>query len=301
VVLTGGIGGAKLVLGLSHVLPPDRLTAIVNTGDDFTHLGLRISPDMDTLLYTLAGLADPEKGWGRAHETWRFMAALRAVGGEDWFALGDADLALHVERTHRLAAGETLSAVGGRFAERLGVRISMPPMSDQYVTTCVSTDEGEMDFQHYFVRRRCEPKVLALRFAGAREARMSDGARAALESPELAAIIIAPSNPYLSVDPILAVPGMRQAIEHAGVPVVVVNPLPGGRAVKGPTAKIMAEFGLDRSAAGIAAHYRGLASVILLDHADAPVDLPHGFTDTIMRDLPDRIRVARAALALAGQ
>lgn len=300
VVLTGGIGGAKLVLGLSHVLPADRLTAIVNTGDDFVHLGLVISPDMDTLLYTLAGLADSEKGWGRANETWNFMAVLRAVGGEDWFALGDADLALHVERTWRLAAGETLSAVAARFAERLGVRMTMTPMSDQAVTTCVASDEGEMAFQQYFVRRRCEPKVQALRFAGALEARMSAGARAALESRDLAAIIIAPSNPYLSIDPILAVPGMRRAVQDAGVPVVVVNPLPGGRAVKGPTAKIMAELGLERSAASIAAHYRGLASAILLDHADAPVELAHAFTDTIMRDLPDRIRVARAALALAG-
>jgi LPPG:FO 2-phospho-L-lactate transferase len=301
VVLTGGIGGAKLVVGLSHILSPDRLTAIVNTGDDFTHLGLRISPDMDTLLYTLAGLADPEKGWGRAHESWNFMAALRAIGGEDWFALGDADLALHVERTHRLAAGETLSAVAARFAERLGVRIAMTPMSDQKVTTYVTTDEGEMDFQHYFVRRRCAPKVLALRFSGAQHAAMSNGARAALESSDLAAIIIAPSNPYLSIDPILAVSDMRQAIKDAGVPVVVVNPLPGGRAVKGPTAKIMAELDIDRSAAAIACHYKGLASAILLDHTDSPVELKHAFTDTIMLDLAGRIRVARAALALTGQ
>jgi LPPG:FO 2-phospho-L-lactate transferase len=300
VVLTGGIGGAKLVVGLSHVLPPHRLTAIVNTGDDFTHLGLRISPDMDTLLYTLAGLADPEKGWGRAHETWNFMAALHAVGGEDWFALGDADLALHVERTHRLAAGETLSAIAARFAERLGVRFTMAPMSDQPVTTCVDTDEGELEFQHYFVRRRCAPRLRAVRFASAQQATVSASARAALESHGLAAVIIAPSNPYLSIDPILAVPGMRHAIKVAGVPVVVVNPLPGGHAVKGPAAKIMAELGVDRSAAAIAAHYHGLATAILLDHADAAVGLAHAFTDTIMGDLPDRIRVARAALALAG-
>jgi LPPG:FO 2-phospho-L-lactate transferase len=243
VVLTGGIGGAKLVLGLSHVLPPERLTAIVNMGDDFTHLGLRISPDMDTLLYTPAGLSDPDNGWGRAQKNRNFMAALRAAGGKDWFALGDADLALHGERTHRLAAGETLSAVAARFAERLGVRITMTPMSDQCVTTCVATYEGEMDFQHYFVRRRCEPRVRALRFAGAQDAKMATAARAALEDRDLAASLIAPSNPYLSIDPILAVPGLRQAITDAGVPVVVVNPLPGGHAVKGPTTKIMAELG----------------------------------------------------------
>jgi LPPG:FO 2-phospho-L-lactate transferase len=301
VVLTGGIGGAKLVVGLSHLLPADQLTAIVNTGDDFTHLGLRISPDMDTLLYTLAGLADPEKGWGRVNETWNFMAALRAVGGADWFALGDADLALHVERTHRLAAGETLSTVSGRFAERLGVRIRMTPMTDQPVTTRLSTDEGELDFQAYFVSRRCQPKVRAIDYIGAADAQVSPGAREALQAPGLAAILIAPSNPWLSIAPILALPGMRQAIRNAGVPVVVVNPLPGGRAVKGPTAKIMAELGLELSAASIATFYDGLASAILLDDADAPLDRPHGFTNTIMHDLPDRIRVARAALELAAR
>jgi LPPG:FO 2-phospho-L-lactate transferase len=301
VVLTGGIGGAKLVVGLSQLLPASRLTAVVNTGDDFAHLGLRISPDLDTLLYTLAGLANPEQGWGRADETWNFMAALRAVGGEDWFALGDADLALHVERTHRLAGGETLSAVTARFAERLGVGIQMVPMSDQPVTTHLRTDEGEMDFQHYFVRRRCEPKVQAIWFDGAETAVMSPGAQRALQAPALTCIIIAPSNPWLSVDPILAVPGIRQAICDASVPVVLVNPLPGGLAVKGPTAKIMTELGLERSAASVAAHYRGIATAILLDNADAALDLRHAFTDTIMLDLNDRVRVAQAALELGSQ
>jgi LPPG:FO 2-phospho-L-lactate transferase len=190
--------------------------------------------------------------------------------------------------------------VTARFAERLGVGIAIVPMSDQPVTTRLRTSEGEMDFQNYFVRRRCDPKVEAIWFDGAPQASLSPGARRALQAPDLACIIIAPSNPWLSVDPILAVPGMRQALADASVPVVVVTPLPGGRAVKGPTAKIMSELGLELSADTIAAHYRGIARAMLLDHADAALDLPHGFTDTIMVDLDDRVRVARAALALAG-
>jgi LPPG:FO 2-phospho-L-lactate transferase len=300
-LITGGIGGAKLALGLAQIVPGDKLTAIVNTGDDFTHLGLAISPDIDTLTYTLAGLSDEEKGWGRRGETWNFMAALEAIGGETWFALGDGDLALHVERTRRIAAGETLSAVTADFAQRLGVSAAIVPMSDRPVTTRVATDEGEMDFQRYFVERHCAPRLLSLRFDGAASAHPAPAALAALADPALEAILIAPSNPWLSVDPLLAVPGMREAIRAAGVPVVAVTPVPGGRAVKGPTAKIMAELGLAVSAASIAAHYEGVIDGLLLDEADRGTVLPiaQDFTDTIMRDLNDRIRVARAALALA--
>lgn len=299
VVLTGGIGGAKLVLGLTHLVAPENLTAIVNTGDDSRHLGLHVSPDIDTLIYTLSGLADTDKGWGRAGETWGFMASLRAIGGEDWFNLGDHDLALHVERTRRLAAGERLSAITADFARKLGAGIGVVPMSDEPVATRVITDAGELAFQDYFVRRRCEPRVEAIRFAGAEAARPASGVVEALTAPDLEAILIAPSNPWLSVDPILSVPGMRDLLRAARAPVVVVTPLPGGRAVKGPTAKIMGELGLDLSIASIEAHYRGLADAFLLDAADPPIATPHAACDTIMISLEDRIRVARAALDLA--
>jgi len=301
VVLTGGIGGAKLVLGLQQITPPEDLVAIVNTGDDFDHLGLRVSPDIDTLLYTLCGLADREKGWGRGDETWSFMEALKAVGGEDWFLLGDRDLALHVERTRRLAAGQTLSQVTADFAASLGVAPTILPMSDQQVATRVVTDAGVLDFQDYFVRRRCAPRLEAVRFDGAEAARPSPGVLRALADPDLAAILIAPSNPWLSVDPILAVPGLREALRAAAAPVVAVTPLPGGRAVKGPTAKIMAELGVELTAASIERHYAGVVDAWLLDDADAPIATPHAFCDTLMHSLGDRVRVARAALDLAAR
>ena len=301
VVLTGGVGGAKLVLGLQQIVPAGDLTAIVNTGDDFDHLGLRVSPDIDTLLYTLSGLAAREKGWGRGDETWSFMKTLKAIGGEDWFLLGDRDLALHVERTRRLAAGQTLSQVTAAFAASLGVAPAVLPMSDERVATRVVTDDGVLDFQDYFVRRRCAPRLQAVRFDGAAAARPAPGVLEALAAPGLAAILIAPSNPWLSVDPILAVPGIRQALIAAKAPVVGVTPLPGGQAVKGPTAKIMAELGVALTAASIESHYAGLVDAWLLDAADPPIATPHAFCDTWMRSLDDRVRVAQAALDLAGR
>lgn len=301
VVLTGGIGGAKLVLGLSQIVAPERLTAIVNTGDDFKPLGLHVSPDIDTLIYTLSGLADRERGWGRGDETWAFMDALRAIGGPDWFNLGDRDLALHVERSRRLAAGETLTAITAHFARALGVASAVLPMSDEPVATRILTDDGELEFQDYFVRRRCEPRLRAVRFAGAEEARLPAGVAQALADPALEAILIAPSNPWLSIDPILAVPGLREALRAASAPVVVITPLPGGKAVKGPTAKIMGELGIELSAASIEDHYRGLVDAVVLDQADAPVATRHAFCDTLMHTLEDRVRVARAALDLASR
>lgn len=303
VLLTGGVGGAKLARGLAAVLAPGQLTMIVNTGDDFTHLGLRISPDIDTLLYSLSGLSDEARGWGRAGETWNFMAALRQIGGADWFQLGDADLALHVERTHRLA-GESLSAVTADFAARLGISPRIVPMSDDPITTMVLTDEGELPFQRYFVARRCEPRLLSVRFAGAEAARPAPGVLAALADPELAAIIVAPSNPYLSIDPILAVPGLAAAM-RGRAPVVAVTPVPGGEAVKGPTAKIMRELGLDVATATIAQHYRGVIDGLVIDDRDDAATLPAtlGVTrcDTLMHSAEDRARVASVALMLAAR
>jgi LPPG:FO 2-phospho-L-lactate transferase len=305
VAISGGIGGAKLALGLYRVLPAGTLSVIVNTGDDFEHLGLTICPDVDTTLYTLAGLANPELGWGRRDETWNFMETLGTLGGETWFRLGDADLALHVERTRRLSEGETLSAVIASVASALGIRASVLPMSDDPVRTRVSTSAGELAFQHYFVRLRCAPEVTSLHFAGAEAATAAPGALAALAAPGLEAVILCPSNPYLSVDPILAVPGMRAALRASGAPVIAVTPIVGGRAVKGPTAKIMQELRLAPSPLTIAGHYAGLIDGFVLDERDAGLAaqfaLPVAVTNTVMVDLNDRERLAREVLALAAR
>jgi LPPG:FO 2-phospho-L-lactate transferase len=303
--LSGGIGGAKLALGLYRVLSAGELTLVVNSGDDFEHLGLTICPDLDTTLYTLAGLANPELGWGRRDETWTFMKTLESLGGESWFRLGDGDLALHVERTRRLKAGETLSAVIAAVAARLGIQATILPMSDDPVRTRVATDAGELAFQDYFVRLRCAPQVRALRFAGAAAAAVAPGALAALAAPQLEAIILCPSNPYLSVDPILAVPGMRAALRSSGAPVIAVTPLVGGEAIKGPTAKIMRELGLAPSPLTIAHHYAGLIDGFVLDARDSALApqfaLPVHVTDTVMVALTDRERLAREALSFAAR
>jgi LPPG:FO 2-phospho-L-lactate transferase len=301
VVLTGGVGGAKLVLGLTQVMPPEDIIAIVNTGDDFRHLGLWVSPDLDTLLYTLAGKSNLVQGWGRGGESWQFMAALRSLGGEDWFQLGDGDLALHVLRTAALARGETLSMMTQRFASAWGVGVTMLPMSDDPVTTHLSTDEGELPFQRYFVERRCAPRVTAIRFEGAEKARAAPGVGQAIRDPETRAILIAPSNPYLSVDPILAVGDIRQALLEASAPIVAISPIVGGKAVKGPTAKLMEELGIAVTPAAIAAHYASIIDAMIVDERDPASELaiPSASIDTLMMTLDDRARVARAALALA--
>jgi LPPG:FO 2-phospho-L-lactate transferase len=303
VALSGGIGGAKLALGLYRVLPADTLTVVVNTGDDFEHLGLTVCADLDTTLYTLSGLANTELGWGRRDETWTFMQVLESLGGESWFRLGDGDLALHVERTRRLKSGEPLSEIVADIAQRLGISAQVVPMSDAPVRTRVATAAGELAFQDYFVRRRCEPRVTAIRFEGAAAARPCTRALTALASDALESIVICPSNPYLSVDPILAVPGYREALQAARVPVIAVTPLVGGAAIKGPTAKIMAELGVPRSALAVAHHYQGLIDGFVLDERDAALaaqfDLPVHIADTLMQSLPDRERVAREVLAFA--
>jgi LPPG:FO 2-phospho-L-lactate transferase len=303
VALSGGIGGAKLALGLYRVLAPGELTVIVNTGDDFEHLGLTVCPDLDTTLYTLAGLSNPELGWGRRDETWTFMAALKQLGGETWFRLGDADLALHLARTQRLASGATLSAVTAEFARRLGVTASLVPMSDEPVRTRVSTSEGELAFQEYFVRRRCEPSVRAITFSGATTARAAPDALAALTSSALEAVILCPSNPYLSLDPLLAVPELAAALAASRAPVIAVSPLVGGEAIKGPTAKIMRELGLAPTAHSIARHYGSRLDGFVLDRADAEqaptIGCPVHVTDTVMRSLDDRERLAREVLGFA--
>jgi LPPG:FO 2-phospho-L-lactate transferase len=303
VALSGGVGGAKLAHGLSRVLDPSRLAVVANTGDDFTHLGLAVSPDVDTLVYTLSGEVDPERGWGRRDETWHFMEALERLGGETWFRLGDADLAMHVERTRRLAAGERLTAVTADLARQLGVAARVLPMSDDPVRTRLQADEGWMDFQDYFVRRRCEPRVRALEYAGAGLAAPAPGLLEALRDPGLRAIVFCPSNPLLSIGPILAVPGIREALVARRAPAVAVSPLIGGAAVRGPTAKMMRELGLDATASGVAHGYAGLIDAFVADPADADLAYPRGLlvhaAPALMATTGDRERLARAALAAA--
>lgn len=297
-VLTGGVGGAKFVLGLERCGLTQSVTAIVNTGDDFRHLGLHVSPDIDTLLYTLSGKANVAQGWGREGETWTFLDAVRSLGGPDWFRLGDGDLALHVLRSQRLAEGEPLSSIVADFAQAWEIASRVLPMSDDPVATFVDTDEGRLEFQTYFVGRQCAPQVSAIGFAGAEAARAAPGVVDAIEGAD--AIFIAPSNPYLSVDPLLAVQDIARALKDTAAPVIAISPLVGGTAVKGPTAKIMAELGIATDNDAIADHYAGFAHGLLIDTHDAPpANLPSLATNTMMRTLEDKIRVAREAIALA--
>lgn len=305
VALCGGVGGAKLAAGLAAVTQAHQgqLTIAINTGDDFDHLGLHISPDLDTVLYTLAGLSDPVRGWGRADESWHFMAALEAFGGEHWFALGDRDLALHVARQQRLINGETLSEVTAAMARRCGVRARLLPMSDDPVRTIVHTDAGALAFQHYFVKHRCEPAVRDITYAGAATARANPALLDALADPGLTAIVICPSNPYLSIDPILALPGIRQALHGACAPIVAVSPIVAGEAVKGPTAKIMNELGIEATPAAIAEHYRGLLDGFVIDELDAEqaprISIPLQVAQTVMRTAHDKHALAEVVLKFA--
>jgi LPPG:FO 2-phospho-L-lactate transferase len=302
--LAGGVGGAKLALGLTKVLSPEDLMIVVNTGDDFDHLGLCICPDIDTVLYTLGGIANPETGWGQADETWNFMTALERIGGETWFRLGDRDLATHVERTRRLRQGETLSAITRDFARRFGIRHRVVPGTDGSLSTIVRTDHGNLEFQDYFVRQQCAPAVTGFDFAGARHAKPSAAISEAIENEKIEAIIICPSNPYVSIAPILAVPAISDLVSNAGIPVVVVSPIVAGLAIKGPAAKIMAELGIPPSALSIAEHYRAIATAIVIDTADSGVSasiqelgMAPLVTNTIMKTDTDKTRLAGEIIA----
>jgi LPPG:FO 2-phospho-L-lactate transferase len=301
--LSGGVGGAKLALGLRNVVPAGKLTIVANTGDDFEHLGVHVSPDIDTLLYTLAGLDNPETGWGRRDETWTFMAVLAALGGETWFRLGDGDLAIHVERTRRMRAGEPLSHIIRDFADRLGVRATIVPMTDDPVGTRVRTAAGWLDFQRYFVERQCEPEVTEFSYDGAATAKPHPDFVAALAHPELRAVVICPSNPFISIEPILAVPGAREALRACAAPVVAVAPIVGDQAIKGPTAKMMRELGLKVSAETVAERYADLLDGYVVDERDAPLlatlPIPAIATQAVMVSLADREQLAKMTLALA--
>ncbi len=305
--LAGGVGGAKLARGLAFKLAPETLTVAVNTGDDFAHFGLHVSPDLDTVMYTLAGRDNPQTGWGLAGETWRFMEALEALGSETWFRLGDQDLATHVERTRLLAQGMSLSAVTEALTARFGVRHAIVPMSDDPVRTMLDTDQGRLEFQDYFVRRRAAPVVSGIDFAGLDGARPSAAFAAALADDTLAAIILCPSNPILSIQPILDIPGVRASIAERRAPLVAVSPIIGGKAVKGPAAAVMRSLGHEPSAAGVAGFYRDLAlDGLVIDNTDteaAQTIEAAGtvvlVTDVMMRDAQDSARLAGEVLSFA--
>ena len=308
VALSGGVGGAKLALGLAHVVEPSALTVVANTGDDFEHLGLYVSPDLDSILYALAGVVNPATGWGRADETWSFLEALERLGGETWFRLGDRDLAVHVERTHRLAGGASLSDVTTHLATALGVRARLVPMCDAPVRTVVLGPAGELPFQRWFVERRCEPAVTGFRYDGAHAARPSPGFEAALADPALEAVVICPSNPFVSTGPILAVPGVVERLQAGRVPIVGVSPLVGGAAVKGPLAKMMRELGMAVTSLEVARLYleRGTLDAFVVDHEDAHeaagiarLGVRLHVTNTVMNTLEERIALGREVVGLA--
>ena len=302
VALAGGVGGSKLVNGLAEILPTNQLTVIANTGDDFEHLGLTICPDLDTLVYTLAGIANPQTGWGRVDETWGFLETLEALGGPTWFRLGDRDLALHHERTRRLSEGQSLSEVTMHVCQALELSVNLLPMSDQPVRTIVDTDEGSLTFQDYFVARRCEPHVKGFRFDGVETALPAPGVIEALSTADL--VVLCPSNPWVSLDPILAVKGIRDTVAER--PVVGVSPIVGGKAIKGPAAKMYSELGIQPSALTVVEHFRDLLRGMVIDAQDehlAPdiqaIGIQVRVTNTIMDNLQDRIRLAEEVLYFA--
>jgi LPPG:FO 2-phospho-L-lactate transferase len=304
VALAGGVGGARIANGLAAILPAGELLVAVNVGDDFEHLGLSICPDIDTVTYTLAGLNDRIRGWGVTDESWNFMDSLRKLGGPDWFALGDRDLAKHVLRTARLRQGESLSAITADIAAACGIKQTIVPASDDRVRSVVETADGDLPFQDYFVRRRCEPVLAGIRYEGAAQARPAPALIAALGDPALEAIIICPSNPVLSIGPILAIPGIADAILAAAAPCIAVSPFIGGEAVKGPAAKIMRELGIAPGAAALTGYFAGLADAILCDADDPDAGKTiRGIrliaTDTLMRDDAGQQRLAKECLALA--
>jgi LPPG:FO 2-phospho-L-lactate transferase len=269
VALAGGVGGARLAVGLARVLPPRELTVVVNTGDDFEHLGFTICPDLDTVMYTLAGAHNPATGWGRAQESWQCIDEIKRLGGPGWFQLGDRDLAVHVLRGEALRRGVPLSKVTRDLAERFGVRHAILPMSDTPVRTRVKTRTAELAFQDYFVRLRCKPRVEGFRFAGARKAAPPPVLQRLLASKNIEAVVICPSNPFVSVAPILAVPAIRAWLKARAFPVLAVSPIIGGAAVKGPAAKMMRELGVAPSALAIARHYGAWVDHWVIDNADA--------------------------------
>ena len=299
VALAGGVGGAKLAAGLQAALPAGALTAIVNTGDDFEHWGLSICPDLDTVMYNLAGINNPETGWGLENESFTTLETMSLLGGEEWFRLGDKDLALHLRRTEWLQQNISLTEVTERLRRILGVVGPVLPMCDEPVRTLVHTDEGDLPFQHYFVRRHCEPLVIDVSFVGTEDAKISDAVDEAITAADL--IVICPSNPYLSIDPILSIPDMRSQLLRASAPVVAVTPIVGGEALKGPAAKLMREMGEMQSPLTVVDRYADLLDGFVLDSVDeilrGSIDVPVRVTNTVMTDLESKKALAMDVLA----
>ena len=294
--LTGGVGGAKLALGLSQILDPTELLFAVNTGDDFEHLGLHISPDIDSLTYALAQQNNTETGWGRAGESWHFIETLGALGGEDWFRLGDKDLALHTQRTQLLRAGSTLTEATAAIASSMGIQHTIAPMSNDPVRTIVHCDLGDLAFQHYFVRERCAPSVSGFSFSGIANAQLNPLISNWLADCE--GVIICPSNPFVSVDPMLQLKAFGNALES--LPVIAVSPIVGGIAIKGPAAKMLQELNMPATAVAVADHYRGLIDGFVIDQDDAhlasQIQVPTISTPSVMVTLGDRINLAQVCV-----
>jgi LPPG:FO 2-phospho-L-lactate transferase len=297
-VLSGGVGGARFLRGVVDAVDPAGVTAIVNVGDDLDVLGLSVSPDLDSVLYALAGIADEERGWGRADETWNALSTVEALGGESWFRLGDRDLGLHLVRTQALRDGVTLSAVTARLAAALELEATVLPASDDRLRTWLDTPNGSFDFQHWFVARAHRDPVDRVRFEGAADARPAPGVLDALHEAEL--ILIAPSNPYVSIGPILAVERIRSALERRRVPCVAVSPLIGGEAVKGPAAAMLRRLEGGTTAVHVARCYPGLIDALVIDEADAhdadALGVRAIVAKTLMRDAASRRALAEAAL-----
>jgi LPPG:FO 2-phospho-L-lactate transferase len=299
-VLAGGVGAARFLKGLIEVVPPTDVTVVGNIGDDVEVLGLHVSPDLDSVLYTLAGLADEERGWGRSDETWNALGAAAALGGEDWFALGDRDIGLNLVRTQALRRGEPLSSVTARLARTAGLELALLPATDSPLRTYVRTPAGEFPFQEWFVARRHEDEVDGVRFDGAETALPAPGVLDALAAADL--LLIAPSNPYVSIGPILAVAAIREAFERRRVPAVAVSPLVGGRAVKGPADRMLTRLAGGTTPGHVAGCYRGLIDALVIDEADADgadIGVQTIVTRTLMTDDESRRRVAEAALQKA--
>lgn len=304
VALAGGVGGAKMSQGLQEALEPGELTVIVNTADDFVLYGLHISPDLDTVMYTLAGIADPVQGWGIAGDTRQTLKAIADYGRDPWFQLGDRDFATHILRSELLRSGIRLTEATACLSQGLSVPSTIVPMSDDPVATRIVTDAGTLDFQDYFVARRQSDAVLGVEFVGIEEARPTEEARAAIASAK--AIVIAPSNPIVSIGPILTVPGMRQALESTDAPIVAISPIVGGQALKGPAANMLQTLGHEVSAVGVARMLAGVVDGMVIDAIDhhlAPAIEDLGLavlaTNTIMGELDDRRRLAEEVLAFS--
>ena len=307
VALAGGVGGAKLADGIYRLVPNVELSVIVNTADDFSHFGLKISPDLDTVCYNLAGMEDAKTGWGRDAENWQTMDQIRELGGPDWFSLGNLDLATHLERTRRLENGDPLSEITRDFCSVWGITARIFPMSDDPVATLVETDRGILPFQEYFVKLKCQPAVKGFSFKGVEAAKPAPGVLDEIKSADM--IVICPSNPWVSIDPILKIEGIRNAIKKKVV--LAVSPIIAGKAVKGPAAKMFEELGITPSSLAVAEHYRELIQGFVVDQQDQALvqDIVASFdaririlqADTLMKDRPDRIRLAGETVIFGSQ